>query len=93
MSLGIEFDWDVANIEHLASHTVTPQEFEAVIRNSPVDLEYDEVNGEERFRSVGTTDAGRLLVVIWTVRDGRIRAVTAFPASASLKRLFPGSKR
>jgi hypothetical protein len=38
------------------------------------------------------TDAGRLLVAIWTLRDGKVRAVTAFP-SAPYKNLFPGRRR
>lgn len=45
------------------------------------------IDGEERYRSVGLTDRGRFLLV-WTVRDGDIRAVTGFPASVSNKKAF-----
>jgi uncharacterized DUF497 family protein len=86
---GIEFDWDAANTKHLAAHRVMAREFESVMRNSPLDLAYEVVGGEERYRSVGLTDSGRLLVVIWTLRDGKVRAVTAFPAGATYKKLFP----
>ena len=86
---GIEFDWDAMNSKHLAEHKVTAREFESVMQNSPLDLAYEVVDGEERYRSVGITDAGRLLVAIWTLRDGKVRAVTAFPASAVYKRFFP----
>ena len=89
---GIEFNWDAINTKHLAAHKVTAREFESVMRNSPLDLAYGVVDGEERYRSVGMTGSGRLLVVIWTLRDGRVRAVTAFPASATHKKLFPGRK-
>ena len=89
---GIEFDWNAENTKHLAAHRVTAREFESVMQNSPLDLEYEVVDGEERYRSVGTTDSGRLLVVIWTLRDGEVRAVTAFPASATYKKLFPERK-
>jgi len=34
----IEFDWDEANIAHLARHTVTPEEAEQVMLSDPVDL-------------------------------------------------------
>ena len=68
------------------------REFESVMQNSPLDLAYEVVDGEERYRSVGITDSGRLLVVIWTLRDGKVRAVTAFPASAPYKKLFPARK-
>lgn len=86
---GIEFDWDAANTKHLAAHRVTAREFESVMRNSPMDLAYEVLGGEERYRSVGQTDSGRLLVAIWTLRDGKVRAVTEFPASATYKKLFP----
>jgi hypothetical protein len=32
-----------------------------------VDLDYEPAGGEERYRSVGPTDAGRLLSVVWTI--------------------------
>ena len=56
---GIEFDWDAMNTRHLAGHKVTAREFESVMRNSPLDLAYQMVDGEERYRSVGMTDSGR----------------------------------
>ena len=72
---------------------MTAQEFESVMQNSPLDFACEVVDGEERYRSVGMTDSGRLLVAIWTLRDGKVRAVTAFPASATYKKLFPGRRR
>jgi uncharacterized protein len=85
---GIEFDWDDVNIKHLAAHEVTPAEFEQVLNNDPLDMDYDVINGEERYRSVGITNGGRFVLVLWTVRDGKVRAVTAFPASVSNKKSF-----
>jgi uncharacterized DUF497 family protein len=85
---GIEFDWDDENTKHLAAHKVTPAEFEQVLNNDPVGLDYEVIDGEERYRSVGITNGGRLLLVVWTVRDGNVRAVTAFPASVSNKKTF-----
>jgi len=35
---GIEFDWDEANIGHVARHRVLPEEAEQVILGDPVDL-------------------------------------------------------
>ena len=59
MANGPEFDWDAGNTKHLAAHEVTAREFEAVMQNSPLDLAYEVVDGEERYRSVGMTDSGR----------------------------------
>ena len=88
MSADIEFDWDDENKKHLAAHEVTPDEFEQLMRNDPLDAGYRIVDGEERYRSVGLTESGRLLSVAWTLRDGRIRAVTAFRAGASDRKAF-----
>ena len=81
----VEFDWDEHNTKHLAAHEVTPAEFEQVMNNEPLDLGCDVIDDEQRFRSVGISDSGRLLLVVWTVRGEMVRAVTAFPASATNK--------
>lgn len=84
----IEFDWDTENKKHLAAHNVTPAEFEYVLTHNAVDLGYELIDDEERYRAVGLTSAGRLLTVVWTPRDGCVRAVTAFPATVSDKKAF-----
>jgi uncharacterized DUF497 family protein len=88
-----EFDWDEGNTKHLAAHGVASAEFEQVMNNDPLDLDYELIDDEERFRSVGLTNGGRFLLVAWTLRGGKIRAVTAFPASVSNKRDFRDTRR
>lgn len=65
-------------------------EFEEVILNDPLDLEYEIVSGEDRYRSLGLTSKGRLLIVVWTAREGKIRAITAYRATKVYERLFRG---
>ena len=84
----IEFDWDEGNVTHLAAHQVTPTEFEQVMNNDPLELDYELIDNEERYRAVGLTGGGRLLSVVFTVRNGRVRGITAFPASALDKKAF-----
>ena len=88
MANGIEFDWDDENRKHLAAHRVSPAEFEQLLSNDPLDLEYQSINHEVRYRSVGLTNGGRLLSVVWTIRNGKVRAITAFPASVSDRKAF-----
>ena len=88
MANGIEFDWDDENEKHLAAHKVAPAEFEQVLNNDPIDLAFDLIDDEERYRSVGITNGGRLLPVAWTIRSGKVRAITAFPASVSDRKAF-----
>jgi uncharacterized DUF497 family protein len=59
-----------------------------VLTNNAVDLGYESINDEERYRAVGLTNGGRILTVVWTTSNGRIRAVTAFPATVSDKNAF-----
>ena len=66
----------------MAAHGITPAEFEQVMNNDPLDIDYEVVDDEERFRSVGLTRRGRLLSVVFILRNGKLRAVTAFAASA-----------
>jgi uncharacterized DUF497 family protein len=82
------FDWDRGNIEHIAKHRITPSEAEQVILNEPVDLRFELRNGEERITQVGETVAGRILVVVTTTRDDKIRVVTAIPANRKLRKLY-----
>ena len=85
---GVDFDWDDENRKHLDAHKVAPAEFEQLLSNNPLDLNFELIDGEERYRSVGITNGGRLLSVAWTIRKGKVRAITAFPASVSDRKAF-----
>jgi len=74
----IEFDWDEANVGHLARHSVLPEEAEQVILNDPVDLGLEIFEREERYLNLGSTLQGRVLLVVTTWREDRVRVVTAF---------------
>ena len=86
------FDWDQANIDHIARHGITPEEAEQVVLNDPIDLTMQLRDGEERTPQVGETDDGRLLVVVTTWREELIRVVTAFPAKSPLRKLYATQK-
>jgi uncharacterized DUF497 family protein len=84
----MEFDWDEHNTKHLRAHRVSRHEFEEVLCGEPLDLDYQVENGEERYKALGMTQRGRVLIVVWTPRDGRARAITAYSAGATYKKLF-----
>ena len=88
MANGIEFDWDASNLSHIAEHLVTPEEAAQVFENDPVDLDYEVVEREERWVTVGVTSRGRFLVVVWTIRGSAIRVVTAFDADRRYQRVY-----
>jgi uncharacterized DUF497 family protein len=74
------FDWDGANVAHLARHAVAPAEAQEIISGASIPVESEERGGEERHTELGETARGRLLVVVWIWRRGKVRVVTAFPA-------------
>jgi uncharacterized protein len=82
------FDWEAANIAHIAEHEVAPEEAEQVILGGPLDVGFDVVNGEERWSYIGETSSGLILRVVITMRGDQIRVLTAFEASRYLKNLY-----
>ena len=75
---GWKFDWDRANVAHIARHKVTPDEAEHVLKNDPIDLGYAFVDGEHRWAVLGHTSNLRIILCVWTIRgDDTIRVVTA----------------
>jgi uncharacterized DUF497 family protein len=77
----------------LALHQIAPAEAEQVISNRPIDLGSHIRNGEERTAQVGETDAGRVLHVISTMREAKVRIITAWPAKDRMRRYFLSLKR
>ena len=70
------FNWDEFNIAHIARHGVEPREAEEVITNDPIDLSEGFRNGEERSEQIGETNNGRILRVLTTLRNGKIRVMS-----------------
>ena len=80
-----ELEWEDQNIEHIARHTVNPQEVEDVCFG----LHVSEKAGNERYILSGQTAGGRYLnVVIERVGKGLFRPITAFEMSDDYKRRY-----
>jgi uncharacterized protein len=76
----MEFEWDPVKADfNLDKHGVSFHEA-ATIFASPLSLTYydpDHSRSEERYVTVGTSEAGRLLIVAHTDRGERIRIISA----------------
>jgi uncharacterized DUF497 family protein len=76
----VGFQWDQGNLaKNLVKHNVENWECEQVFFNEPV-LVLDDPGhsrSERRWAAFGQTDAGRLLVVIFTRRDDLLRVISA----------------
>ena len=88
----LAFDWDEANIAHIARHNVTQEEVEQVFANDPMDLGAEVVDREQRYTGVGHTDRLRVLVLAWTMRGDATRPITAFDASVRLASRYLAEK-
>lgn len=83
------FEWDDANIEHVARHGVEPREAEeALLDIGRVGIDAYNVRGETRWASLGSTEAGRVLFVVFTRRTEKIRVVTARDVEEKEKRRY-----
>ena len=67
---------------------VPTDEFEEIVTRDPVYLEYQGEHDESRFKVLGATRAGRILIAVWTPREGKVRAVTAYRASRVYQKLY-----
>jgi uncharacterized protein len=86
--LSIVFDWDEANLAHIAEHGVARGEAEEAVSNRPIDMGHQTRHGEARLMQIGATLSGRVLVVITTLRGGKMRVVTAFPANRAYRAFY-----
>lgn len=73
------FEWDRGNLEHIKKHNVTYAECEEIFSNKPLFINEDKTHSgtEERFQALGLTNNGRLLFVSFTIRNNKIRVVSA----------------
>jgi uncharacterized DUF497 family protein len=77
------FEWDDANILHLAEHDVSPEDAEEVLLGDTLEMGFHTSElGEGRWSYIGETLRGRMLQVVITMRGERIRVVTAFRPTA-----------
>lgn len=89
-----DFDWDDANLDHIAEHDVEPWEVEEVFGDSDRQPAPAYSTPSERRRAiVGMGYGGRILYVVYTVRRGLIRVVTAREAEERFRRLYRRRRR
>lgn len=81
------FEWDKANADKIwRGREVSPFECEQVFFNQPLVVAPDEA----RFYVLGRTDADRRLFLVFTVRRGLIRVVSARQMSRAEREVYRG---
>lgn len=87
-----EFDWDSGNSnKSLKKHDVGLDEIESMFEMKmavPLGRQVTPAVVEERLCLVGPTETGRMLSVVFTLRDGRVRPISGRPASRKERGLY-----
>ena len=92
----MEFEWEPVKSErNLSRHGVAFTEAMTVF-GDPLEVTISDAlhsEGESRFLSLGKSEAGRLLVVAYTERQGRIRIISAREATPKERREYESGTR
>ena len=87
-----EFDWDEGNrTKSAAKHAVRTDEAEEVFtlgQAAPLGVQVNPPAHEDRFGIVWPTSEGRVLHVVFTLRDGKVRPISARPAHKKERELY-----
>jgi len=83
-----EFDWDAANVLHLANHRITRSEFEQAMLHDPIVIDFADETGEARWYALGATNRLRVLFLVFTYREERVRPITGWDADKKLRELY-----
>jgi len=86
------FDWDAANVAHIARHGITSTECEEAYYNGPLVIKHQRRKRERRRLCLGETNSGRLLAFVVTERRGKIRFVTAYPMPPQMREFYRGEE-
>lgn len=74
----MEFEWDIDKAKsNLRKHGINFAEATSVLKDNFAITIYDEHPIEDRYITIGMSDLGKLLLVVYTLRHNRIRLISA----------------
>jgi uncharacterized DUF497 family protein len=82
--------WDPKKAEsNYQKHRVRFSDAETVLFDPlALTLKYQDVNGEQRFVTVGSDAIGRIIVTVYTYREDTIRLISARKATATERKQY-----
>ncbi len=85
----IEYDSQKAATNPLAHEGVTFEEAQVVLLD-PYALTHEDTDAQEepRFVTLGMGAKGRILIVVWTLREDRVRLISAWKAKQPQKNRY-----
>ena len=85
------FEWNSGNEnKNWIKHEVSISECEQIFFNRPlvVNVNYKHSDIESRFYALGHTDLGRELFIVFTIRNSKVRDISARDMSKKEKKLY-----
>jgi uncharacterized DUF497 family protein len=82
----VKFDWDQNNLKKIQAHRIKAEEVEQALSHEPILVYEQNADGEARYVYYGETERNRLLAIVLTERDSKIRVITAYGLDAGQKR-------
>jgi uncharacterized DUF497 family protein len=93
----VGFEWDKGNInKNKDKHGVENQEAEEIFFNKPLIILEDKIHSseqEKRWGALGQTNQGRKLAVYFTIRDNKIRVISARNQSPKDRAVYMGIEK
>ena len=87
-----EFEWDSGNLSKSdTKHGVPPEEVESLFNlksGVPIGRQVSPPVDEERLCLVGPAASGRMISVVFILREGRVRPISSRPANKKEKKLY-----
>jgi len=80
------FEWDENNLRKIRAHRITAAEVEQALSQEPILIYEQEQDCESRYVYYGETESNRLLAIVVTERNDKIRIITAYALDAGQKR-------
>ena len=87
----VSFDWNNANIDkNWIKHEVEHKETEEIFTNKPLKIYSDTKHSqvEDRFLALGRTNKKRRLTIIFTIRDNKVRIISARDQSKKDRKVY-----
>jgi len=87
----VGFDWDEGNKQkNWEKHKVDYRECEEVFFNAPLLISEDMKHSsqEKRYHALGRSDAGRALFLVFTIRNNKIRIISARDQSKKERKIY-----
>jgi uncharacterized DUF497 family protein len=87
-----EFEWDSGNSnKSFVKHGVEITEVESVFLmrlGAPIGQQFSPAVEEQRLCLVGPSERGRILAIVFTIRDGRVRPISSRLANRKERQLY-----